>query len=96
MKGNYDQSKFRPCLSELAWGPEGQESFLPAHSSQTLKSSTSCNKCQGAEESRLGTSRRSSDLSGLLTNIILLWALLSLAGQWMQHISCFLKTFPSA
>lgn len=28
--------------------------------------------------------------------MILLWALLSPAGQWIQHISFFLKLFPSA
>lgn len=70
MEGNYDQSRFQPCLSEWAWGPEGQGSFLPAHSSQSLKSSASCNKCQGAGESKLHTSRRSSGLSRLLTNWI--------------------------
>lgn len=81
MEGNCDQSGFWPYLSELAWSPKGQGSFLTAHSPQTLKSSASCNRCQGAGESRLGTSRRSSGLSGLLVD-------------WQASSSCGLYRAP--
>lgn len=42
MAGSYNQSRFLPRTSELAWDPEEGASCLSVHPAQTPQSSSSC------------------------------------------------------